>query len=189
MRAVLVQVPEAMLEERRQLGLDVFDEMWEGELHMVPPPSQWHQAVGAELIIFLGPHARRRGLAMRYETGLFDRDRPQTSWRIPDLLVAQADQLDERGARGGLPLVVELLSPGDETYAKFAFYAAQGVAELLVIDPDSRHVELYALRSGRYVAVQPDDEGWLRLSALGARVRTVDGPALEVVAEGERLQL
>ena len=39
MRAVMLDVPESLLDERRRLGLDVFDEVWEGVLHMVPPPS------------------------------------------------------------------------------------------------------------------------------------------------------
>jgi len=36
MRAVMLDVPEALVEERRRLGIDGFDEMWEGELHSIP---------------------------------------------------------------------------------------------------------------------------------------------------------
>ncbi|MGI9120683.1 MAG: hypothetical protein ACR2G7_11290 [Acidimicrobiales bacterium] len=42
MRAVLLEAPQSLLEERRRLGLDIFDEMWEGVLHMVPPPGGPH---------------------------------------------------------------------------------------------------------------------------------------------------
>jgi hypothetical protein len=38
----MLDVPAALLAERQRLGLDLFDEMWEGELHMVPPPSAEH---------------------------------------------------------------------------------------------------------------------------------------------------
>lgn len=34
-----MEVPEAMLAERRRLGLDRRDEMWNRVLHMVPPPG------------------------------------------------------------------------------------------------------------------------------------------------------
>jgi hypothetical protein len=34
----MLEVPQAMLDERQRLGLDGRDEMWDGELHMVPPP-------------------------------------------------------------------------------------------------------------------------------------------------------
>ncbi|HET9253937.1 MAG TPA: Uma2 family endonuclease [Pseudonocardiaceae bacterium] len=36
MRAVLLEVPESMLAERRRLGLDGRDEVWDSVLHMVP---------------------------------------------------------------------------------------------------------------------------------------------------------
>lgn len=42
MRAVMLDVPQALLEERRARGADRWDEMWEGELHMVPLPSEQH---------------------------------------------------------------------------------------------------------------------------------------------------
>lgn len=34
----MLEVPEGLLAERARLGHDRFDEMWEGVLHMVPPP-------------------------------------------------------------------------------------------------------------------------------------------------------
>ena len=37
-------------------------------------------------------------------------------------------------------IVVEVVSPDDETYQKFEFYFAHGVEELVVADPDSRTV-------------------------------------------------
>ena len=58
----MLDVPESLLDERRRLGLDVFDEVWEGVLHMVPPPSEEHQRLGSELIaVFVGT-AKRHGL-------------------------------------------------------------------------------------------------------------------------------
>ena len=45
----MLDVPESLLDERRRLGLDVFDEVWEGVLHMVPPPSGEHQRLELEL--------------------------------------------------------------------------------------------------------------------------------------------
>ena len=37
-------------------------------------------------------------------------------------------------------LVVEIVSPGDETYEKVPFYAAHGVEEVLVVEPESDNV-------------------------------------------------
>lgn len=39
------------------------------------------------------------------------------------------------------PLVVEILSPSDETWAKLPFYFARGVEELLVVDSRTRGEE------------------------------------------------
>jgi hypothetical protein len=39
MRVVWLEAPGGLLEERRRLGLDIRDEMWDGVLHVVPPPG------------------------------------------------------------------------------------------------------------------------------------------------------
>ena len=35
----------AVLEDRRKRGADRWDEMWDGVLHMVPPPGSAHQSL------------------------------------------------------------------------------------------------------------------------------------------------
>jgi Uma2 family endonuclease len=40
-------------------------------------------------------------------------------------------------------IIVEIVSPGDETYAKLGFYFAHGVREVLIVDPDRATVEWY----------------------------------------------
>ena len=64
MRGVLVEVPESLLAERRRLGVDRFDEMWGGELHMVPPPSNEHQRIGRDIVLVLAPLAEEAGLSL-----------------------------------------------------------------------------------------------------------------------------
>ena len=52
-------------------------------------------------------------------------------------------------------LVVEIISPGDETWEKLPFYAAHHVDELLIIDPDARGVHWLALEQpGDYRPVE-----------------------------------
>jgi Uma2 family endonuclease len=156
--------------------------MWEGELHMVPPPSDEHQALGAELFLVLGPLAKSRGLLPRYDpTGLF-RPGADDDWRIPDQQYARPEVVSPRGIEGAASLVVEILSPHDETYRKLDWYASVGVGEVLVIDPASRRAELFANRDGRMVAVEPVD-GALLIEALGVRAETVDG-ALRLTWDG-----
>jgi hypothetical protein len=47
-------------------------------------------------------------------------------------------------------MVVEILSPDDETYEKFPFYAAHGVDEMLVVEPEGRRVRVFALAGEGY---------------------------------------
>jgi Uma2 family endonuclease len=47
--------------------------------------------------------------------------------------------------------VVEVVSPGDESWQKLDFYAAHSVDELLIADPAKRSVTWLVLHGGRYV--------------------------------------
>ena len=182
-KAVLVEVPAALVEERRRTGADRWDELWEGELHMVPPPSGLHQRLGMKLAMVLNPLAEARGLVGAYEAGLY---RPGTDldYRVADHVYARPELLTERGVDGPADVVVELASPGDETYDKLAFYADLGVGEVIVVHPAGRTVELFVLRGGRHVLVQADTEGRVRSDALGATFATVAGPRLTIGWEG-----
>jgi Uma2 family endonuclease len=50
-------------------------------------------------------------------------------------------------------LIVEILSPGDETWQKLPFYAAHHVDEILIVDPGERTVAWLGLRNGEYEPV------------------------------------
>ena len=171
MRAVFVEAPEQVLAERRRLGLDERDEMWDGVVHVVPPAGGPHQRLGSRLLMALGPRAEALGLVPSYETGLF---RAADDYRVPDLLFCRPASVSDRGAEGA-ELVVELRSPGDETYAKLDFYAAVGVRELLVVHPDDRRVELFRAVEQRLLPVSADAEGALTCDVLGVRFATAAG--------------
>jgi Uma2 family endonuclease len=155
--------------------------MWEGVLHMIPPPSSLHQRIGSDLLVALRPPADARGLVGLYESGLY-RPGVDDDWRVPDLVFAREAHISGRGVEGSAELVVEILSPGDETYDKLGFYGDVGVREVLVVDPITRHVELFANRDGTMLLVQPDADGGLRATSLGVTFRTVEGPRLRVTA-------
>lgn len=178
MKAVVLDVPQAELDERRRRGLDVFDEVWEGVLHMVPPPSGDHQGIGSELIAAWLGAARSRGLIARYGTGLFA---AADDYRVPDLVIFEPANRSDRGVDDTARLVVEIRSPHDETDAKVPWYAARDVDEIVVIDPVTRTVELYVSRAGQPVLVQHDGRVILRtLDADLSTVDTADGPRLRL---------
>jgi Uma2 family endonuclease len=70
--------------------------------------------------------AKRRGLVASYETGLFAAD---DDYRVPDIVVSRPVNRSHRGVDDTAELVVELRSPGDESYEKLPWYAARGVTE------------------------------------------------------------
>ncbi|MGZ6623848.1 MAG: hypothetical protein ACXVHD_30075, partial [Solirubrobacteraceae bacterium] len=61
---------EALLERRRRLGQDLFDEVWEGVLHMNPAPSGSHGDLESQLHVLLSPLAKVAGLRMRGQFNL-----------------------------------------------------------------------------------------------------------------------
>jgi hypothetical protein len=79
---------------------------------------------------------------------------------------------------------VEIRSPDDETYEKLPFYAKLGVPELLVVHPESKLVELYALDSTAYRRVQGDTTGAVHVRALDVRLTTTTEPALRIEWDG-----
>jgi Uma2 family endonuclease len=168
MRVLMLDAPQAMLDERRRLGQDKRDEVWDGVLHMVAPPGGPHQELGSEFLLAVGPLAKRRGLVARYATGLF---RSDADYRVPDLSFARSDQLSDRGLEGA-ELVAEIRSPRDETYEELDFYAHVGVQELLVLHPRPRKIELFRNVAGRMLPVQP--AGDVRSEVLGISLHVED---------------
>lgn len=47
-------------------------------------------------------------------------------------------------------IVVEVLSPDDETFAELGFYAARGVEEVVVADPAGRRMRIWQSRGGAH---------------------------------------
>ncbi len=140
---------------------------------MVPPPSNSHQRLGSKLLALLLPLAEDRDLVATYETGVFDSGQGDSNYRTPDLVVTRPEHRTARGVEGGAELVVEILSPHDETYDKFGFYAAQQVQRVLVLDPTTCVAELYVLRGGELRVVVTDAAGELYVDLLDLSLATV----------------
>jgi Uma2 family endonuclease len=171
MRAV---IPESLLAERRKLGHDRFDEMWEGELHMVPPPKYEHNRLAAWLVANWWATGRRTYLGITTETGLFDPEVADfSSYRQPDVVVARREHISDRGVEGVAELVVEIRSPDDEVYQKIPFYERVGVREVLVFEVDHslRH---WRRRGEALVERAPDRDGWVQLDSLPVRLHRDD---------------
>jgi Uma2 family endonuclease len=178
---VVMRDPSAeMLEERRRLGQDVLDEVWDGVLHMVPPPGTPHQSFARELFLFLNSRVRR-GYQLFYETGLY-LSSDETDYRVPDLVVAADAHIAERGVERRAELVVEVLSKNDMSRDKLPFYAACEVKEVWLVDPKTREHEIYVLRGRQYFAATPDRDGTTHAPLFALDFETIDGPKLRITA-------
>jgi len=154
---------DALKERRRISGLDRLDEVWEGVLHMVPAPSYEHARIAQQLAVALDGPARAAGLVPAM--GEFNLGDSENDFRVPD------GGLHRPGAGGvwlhTAALVVEIVSPGDETWQKLPFYAAHEVDEVLILDPEERAVHWLALTGGEYRPVERSGVIDLGPQALG----------------------
>jgi len=152
MRTTFVMDPPPIVEDwlaqRRALGQDRFDEVWEGEYHVAPAPSTRHGRIDRQLARILGPLVARAGLV---DSGPCNIGGPG-DYRVPDMAVFRDPE--DIVWNPTAPIVVEIISPGDESRHKLDFYFRAGVEEVLIVDPDARTVEWF----GRGVdAFEPAD--------------------------------
>lgn len=131
------------LARRKALGQDLKDEVWEGRYVVAPFAHGDHGIMQAEVALAIGPRAKRLGWATSVGFNLGEPD----NFRVPDggvhrepprtLYVPTAE------------LVVEVLSPDDQSFAKLDFYAGHGVRELLVVNGSECAIRCFALQDGQ----------------------------------------
>jgi Uma2 family endonuclease len=116
---------------------------------MVPAPSHAHASIEAQLTRLLGPYADAAGLELIGQSNLGEGEH---DFRVPD------GALHRPGASGTwhptAALVVEIVSPGDESWEKLPFYAAHDVDEVLIVDPAKRSVDWLGLSGGEYRPIE-----------------------------------
>lgn len=167
-------VTDDLLEHRRRLGIDKSDERWAGEWRIVNPPKNWHSVLLMRLGVALMPVIDALGLEAGVENGVFGAD---DDWRVPDLVVARPEDTYGDAGKARAELVVEIRSPGDDSYLKLPFYAAR-VREVLILHRD-RTPELFRGRERVHAAA----DGSVRSEALGVTftpVATDAGPRLRI---------
>jgi len=189
MKVVIPVMREELLNERKRKGLDRYDEMWDGVLHMPPMPINFHQdlegSLEGYLRYFWAPAHRAKVL---HQINLASIGGWPNDYRIPDLLVLLPERfaIDRETHFEGPPnIVVEIRSPGDETYEKLQFYAALGVPEVWIIHRDTCEPEIHVLKRGRYKKKAAQANGWLRSTEIGIELRQSEGNKLAIRLAGD----
>jgi Uma2 family endonuclease len=125
---------ERLLEERRRSGADRRDEVWDGILHVIPPPSVEHERLAHALHVLLDPHAVAVNLVVVGTVGIGTED----DYRVPDLAVLRPGYAPEWNRTAAM--VVEIVSPRDDTWEKLPFYAGHQVNEVMIVAPEERRI-------------------------------------------------
>jgi Uma2 family endonuclease len=180
MRALLLEPDPKWLEERRRLGHDRFDEVWDGVLHVVPSPNAEHQIFEGDLEAVLRPLALAQGFKIVHNLDLLDRDEGENNYRQPDIAIVSPNDIIRRGIDGHAELVIEIRSPNDESYEKLPFYEKCKIPEYWIVHPETRAFEVFVLRRGTYVAAKPSDDGTVLAPRFGLRLDVVHGPKLRI---------
>jgi Uma2 family endonuclease len=157
---------EALLERRRRLGLDLFDEQWGGVYRMNPAPAERHAYVAQQLAVLLDGPARTAALVPMIS--------PFNLGELGEYCVPDGGLHRELGDRVYVPtaaLVVEIVSPGDDSWNKLPFYAAHNVDELLIVDPQEHRVHWLGLQGdGDYRPIERSTLVELGAAELAERI-------------------
>ena len=141
---------------------------------MGPTPNRRHQELEFVLESWLRTFwALQSGGKVYHQINLAAIGGWTSNYRVPDLVLLTPERfgIDHNEYFEGAPsAVVEIHSPGDETYEKLKFYAQLGVPEVWIFDRDTRQPALYQLVRSEYQPLAGDSDGWLT-SAHGVQFR------------------
>jgi Uma2 family endonuclease len=175
MKAIASAAPSDGMNWRKHVGADRWDEMWEGVLHMPPPPNLEHQDLGGALEAYLRSRwAPKHGAKVYHEVAVAPPGGWPKNYRAPDLVLLLPQRFGvkrEEYIEGAPDVVVEIHSPADEAYEKLLFYAQLGVPEVWIIRRDTKEPEIHVLKRGRYKKQVADADGWFRSPGTGIEMR------------------
>ncbi len=148
------ELSDKLRAERAQLGLDRYDEIWEGTYMMASMPNNEHQKIVSRLTRILEEVVGENQHGDVFP-GVNVSDRYpdwKRNYRIPDVAVfLPGTAAVDRGScwQGGPDFAIEILSPDDQSRQKLEFYASVKTGELLLIDREPWQLELYRLEGTR----------------------------------------
>jgi Uma2 family endonuclease len=151
-------IAKHLIARRRRLGLDHFDEVWDGVYVMSPAANIEHFSVSNDLATVLTIVVKWSGLG-EVLPGINVSDRKEgwkKNFRVPDVTVFlngnPAEDCDTHWF-GGPDLVIEVISPNDRSRKKIPFYEKIGTREVLLIDRRPWRLTLYRLTEGKLEVV------------------------------------
>ncbi len=133
-----------------------------GKLIMSPAPSPLHQIITGNIFSIL------KDFASRYQAKVFfspiDLILSESIVLQPDLVFIsnkKKEIITNRGIEGVPDLLVEVLSPSNsfiDRVTKKEIYAAHGIPELWLVDPQSKQLEIYLPQIEQAIKIYREDE-------------------------------
>ena len=190
-----------LIEQRRAIGIDIFDEVWEGVYVMTPAPNDNHQELAGKLVRALLETVEDINLG-KVRPGInltADSNNWEHNYRIPDAVVflhGSNATCHDTFWSGSPDFVIEIVSPWDKTRDKIPFYEEIGTRELLIVDRDPWQLELLRLQACKLVSVgtsTTDGSAAVASEVLPLSFRLVEGekrPKIDVRhTDGEKTWL
>jgi len=150
-------------------GTNCLIEFTDGEIEVLPMPTDNHQVISRFLLFALFAFVQQLGGTVLYAP-LRVQIRPGT-YREPDILLMRDARDPRRQNRYwlGADLVVEIVSPDNperDTVTKRADYAAAGISEYWIVNPEEETVTVLTLAGDSYTDHGSFGRGTQATSAL-----------------------
>jgi len=173
-------------------GTDTRYELIDGFPLAMAPPAEAHRILAVRLVSRIDAAlARRRPCNAQIEPGVVLPDRAH-SYYVPDVAVTCAPNEPGRQAMVDPILVVEILSPSTERSDRRpklpAYQKLESVREIMLIDADNYHAELYRRENDHWgIELVRGAEAALRLASVDLRIsmsELYEGIAMPAAAIG-----
>ncbi len=134
---------------------------------MAPAPGSFHQNVTGDIFYYIRGYLQNKTCKVfvaPFDVRLPRKPKENQDQEIitvlqPDVcVVCNPNKIDKRGCIGAPDLVVEVLSPGNnskELKNKFDAYEEGGVREYWVVSPQNQTIQVFELVNGRYNTNKP----------------------------------
>lgn len=157
MAQTLTQTKIHTEDDYHNLPEDVRAELIDGQFYNMSAPGRIHQEISAELLTAIRQYIRSKNgsckaYAAPFAVKLFEDD--AATIVEPDIsVICDIDKLTDRGCTGAPDWIIEIISPGNPEHDyiyKLQLYAAAGVLEYWIVDPQKERIFVYHLEQAKF---------------------------------------
>jgi Uma2 family endonuclease len=149
-------------------------EVIDNTLFMSPAPTTDHQRILIDLLLEIGQFLKTKPLGEVFVTPCdvyLDHELTVVQPDITFISKEKSDIVRKKGIYGAPDLIIEILSTNihHDKKRKLEVYERNGVAEYIIIDPETKENWHYLLTGGKYLLTE-EAESQLTISQLGLTV-------------------